>query len=88
MKQILIKPIYYDEEELSVKNKIFEPKFIAFLIAVAILNSAAVYYSFNKLMYINPFNFMDNQEKLNPQEPGLLSADSYGKRASSLSFCE
>jgi len=75
-----IKPIYYDEEELSVKNKIFEPKFIAFLIAVAILNSAAVYYSFNKLMYINPFNFMDNQEKLNPQEPGLLSADSYGMR--------
>jgi mono/diheme cytochrome c family protein len=75
-----IKSIYYDEEELSVKNKIFEPKFVLFLIAVAVLNSAAVYFAFNKLLYMNPFNFMDNQAKLNPQEPGLLNPGSYGMR--------
>jgi mono/diheme cytochrome c family protein len=73
-----INSIYYDEEELKVKNKIFEPKFILFLIAVAVLNSAAVYFAYNKLLYMNPFNFMDNQAKLNPQVPGVLSPDSRG----------
>jgi mono/diheme cytochrome c family protein len=75
-----IKAIYYDEEELNVKNKVFEPKFIIFLIVVAILNSAAVYIVYNKVLYLNPFNFMDNQAKLNPQEPAILSVNGYGMR--------
>lgn len=73
-------PIYWDNEEINHKHKILEPKFILFLIVVAILNSGAVYFVYNKLLYMVPFSWMSEQQKQNPQQKSLIFADGYGMR--------
>ncbi len=73
-------PIYWDEEEVNHKNKILEPKFIMFLIVVAIITSGVTYFSFNKLMYMVPFNWMMDQPKLSAQQQSPIFADGFGMR--------
>ena len=72
--------IFYDEEEASVKPRIFEPKFITLLIAVFVVVSGTVYFSLNKLMFMTPFNWMMEQEKIIPQESYAMFADGFGMR--------
>ncbi|HMN48608.1 MAG TPA: DUF3341 domain-containing protein [Ignavibacteriaceae bacterium] len=72
-----IEIIYYPEEETY---PIFQPKFILFLIVVAIVVSGGTYFTLNKLLYLTPYNWMMNQDKLNPQKPSDLFADGYGMR--------
>jgi len=67
--------IYWDEEEVSNKPRIFEPKFIGFLVITAIVVSGATYFTLNKLMYMVPFNWMDDQAKLVPQETSHVFPD-------------
>ena len=64
--------IYLPKEE---KYAMFNPKFIFFLIFVAIGTSASTYIMLNKLMYITPFDWMDFQKKVTPQESSLFFAD-------------
>lgn len=75
-----ISPVYWDEEEVTHKHKIFEPKFVVFLILVAILTSGVTYFSLNKLIFMLPFNWMMEQQKQNPQQKSLVFADGYGMR--------
>ncbi len=78
---INISPVYYDNEEINHKHKIFEPKFILFLIIVAAVNSGAIYFIYNKVLYMPPFDWMVNQEKLNPQKSyEAVFADGFGMR--------
>ncbi|MDF1612406.1 MAG: quinol:electron acceptor oxidoreductase subunit ActD [Stygiobacter sp.] len=77
---VTISPIYWDNEEINHKHKIFEPKFVIFLIAVAILNSGAVYFVYNKLLYMQPFNWMMNQQRQNVQQKSLIYSDGFGMR--------
>jgi len=42
--------IYWDNEELTHKHKILEPKFLTFLFVVAIISSGTAYFTLNKLM--------------------------------------
>jgi mono/diheme cytochrome c family protein len=65
---IKIEPIYFDKEEWSFKPIIAEPKFLAFLVGVAIFVSISTYLHLNKLLYIVPFSWMSEQEKMIPQE--------------------
>ena len=60
--------IYWDEEEVNTSPKIFEPKFIGFLVVVAIVVSGTLYFSWNKLMYMTPFDWMMEQDKELPQQ--------------------
>jgi hypothetical protein len=64
----LIEPIYFDEEEVSFKTKVAEPKFLAFLTAVAVFVSVSAYLHLNQLLYIVPFSWMSDQEKAVVQE--------------------
>ena len=64
----LIEPIYFDEEEVSFRTKVAEPKFIVFLAAVALFVSVSAYLHLNQLMYIVPFSWMSDQEKAVVQE--------------------
>ena len=64
--------IYQPKEE---KYSMFQPKYLIFLVFLAVGTSASTYLMLNKLMYINPFNWMEFQEKLNPQESSLFFAD-------------
>jgi len=76
----VINPVYYDEEEISNKHKIFEPKFIMFLIIAFILTSGTTYVTLNKLMYMVPFDWMSNQEKVIPQSKSIFYSDGFGMR--------
>lgn len=73
-------PIYWDNEEINHKHKILEPKFILFLVAVAILNSSMVYFVYNKILYMVPFNWMMDQQKQSAQQHSLIFSDGYGMR--------
>jgi hypothetical protein len=72
-----VQTVYFPEVE---KFRIFEPKFIMFLALVAIFTIGTTYFSLNKLMYMVPFNWMDQQGKLIPQEKSSFFADEYGMR--------
>lgn len=69
--------IYYPEKE---KYPIFEPRFLAFLLAVAVLVSAGTYLTLNKLMYIQPFNWMEKQARVIPQTGSDFFVDKRGMR--------
>ncbi len=72
-----IETIYWPEEE---KFRIFEPKFMVFLVIVGLVSWGGTYFTLNKLMYIVPFNWMDKQDKLIPQEKSDFFADEFGMR--------
>ncbi len=69
--------IYFPEEE---RYPIFQPRFLMFLGIIAVVVSGSTYFTLNKLLYMVPFNFMMDQEKLNPQKESNLFADGYGMR--------
>lgn len=75
-----ITSVYYDEEEISSRPGIFEPKFIIFLIVVGVINSATVYFVYNKLLYMPPFDFMEKQSKVIPQDEDVYFADNFSMR--------
>jgi hypothetical protein len=72
--------IYYDEEELRTESKIFNPKFLLFLAVTSIIVSAATYFTLNKLLYMSPFNWMSEQERVNPQSKSEFFSDGFGMR--------
>lgn len=72
-----IETIYYPEEE---DFQIFEPKFLWFLAVVFLLTCGATYFTLNKLMYMIPFNWMEHQSKLIPQEESDFFSDKFGMR--------
>ncbi len=55
--------------------KAFEPKFVVFLIIVAIITSASTYVTLNKFMYLPPFDFMLNQNKGSAQAESTFFRD-------------
>ncbi|MGA2297729.1 MAG: quinol:electron acceptor oxidoreductase subunit ActD [FCB group bacterium] len=75
-----ITEIYYDEEILQNKVKIYTPKFVIFLIFTFIFVSAISYWSLNKMLYQAPFNWMMNQPRDNPQSKSEFFADGFGMR--------
>ncbi|MCX7880400.1 MAG: DUF3341 domain-containing protein [Ignavibacteria bacterium] len=72
--------IYYSPEELNYKPKVFEPKFIVFLIFLVVLTAFIGYFVNNKLFYMPPFDFMLYQFRVNPQEESTLFADGFAMR--------
>ena len=60
--------------------KIFEPKYLTLLVVVAILTSAATYLTLNKLLYITPFTWLMNQDRVNVQSRSTFYADGFGMR--------
>ena len=77
LKPISTEIIYYPEKE---EYPIFEPRFLGFLFAVAVVVSIGTYLMLNKLMYIEPFDWMDNQAKIIPQTGSEFFADGRGMR--------
>ncbi len=73
-------PVYYDAEDFSKLPKLFDVKFLALVVVVGLVSSAASYWSFNKLMYLQPFNWMEVQAKQNVQQPSNLFKDGIGMR--------
>lgn len=72
-----IEYIYFPIEEAY---PIFQPKFLLLLAGIAIIVSGGTYFALNKLMYMTPFNWMMDQDKLTPQKASELFTDGYGMR--------
>ncbi len=72
--------IYYDNEEISVKNVALQPKFLGFLLFVFIFVAGSTYFTLNKLMFMLPFNWMREQSKVTVQEKSTFFADGFGMR--------
>jgi mono/diheme cytochrome c family protein len=76
----VIEPIYFDEEELSVKHNLFDPKFMTGLAILAVIISGVTYYTLNKVMFMEPFNWMMYQQKLSAQSPTTFFSDGFSMR--------
>lgn len=74
---ISLEEIYYSEKETY---PVLEPKFVTFLVVVALITAGVTYFALNKLLYMQPFTWMMDQPKLNPQKPSALFADGFGMR--------
>jgi mono/diheme cytochrome c family protein len=75
-----IEPVYFDEVEHRHAPRLFEPRFIGLLAGIALMSAGATYLTLNVLLYLPPFDWMMNQEKLKPQKPSALFADGIGMR--------
>lgn len=62
-----VSSIYYDEEWLGFRPKVFNLKFIGFLFITAIVTSMTFYFLLNKLGFMAPFNFMMDQPRFDVQ---------------------
>ena len=59
---------------------IFQPKFLMLLLAVAVITSGTTYFVLNKLLFMQPFNWMVYQDKITAQEKSDFFSDQYGMR--------
>ncbi len=75
-----IEPIYYMNPDEAERPRLFEPKFLAVLAVTALVTMAATYVTYNKILYLVPYNWMSNQAKLKAQKPSALFADGIGMR--------
>ncbi|MBX3044590.1 MAG: DUF3341 domain-containing protein [Candidatus Kapabacteria bacterium] len=75
-----VEPIYYDEEELAFKPNLFDPKFLTGLAIIAITVSALTYFALNKLMFMEPFNWMMKQQRIAAQSPSDFFKDGFSMR--------
>lgn len=73
-------PVHFDVEDRSIQRRLFEPRFLGVLVLTAIMVSGATYFSFNHLLFWEPFSWMSEQAKLKPQKPSMLFSDGIGMR--------
>lgn len=72
--------IHLDAEEVNYKPKILEPKFLIFIVIVAFATSLAGYFVNNKLLFMPPFDFMMEQQRLDAQSKSDFFGDGFGMR--------
>lgn len=75
-----VEPIYFDNDELNTKHNLFDIKFITGLVILGIIVSGTTYFSLNKLMFMQPFNWMMYQQKLSAQSPTTFFKDGFSMR--------
>ena len=73
-------PIYFDVEDLNHGQKVFDLKFVGLLAGVGLLVSIITYLGLNVMLYMKPFNWMMEQEKLKPQAASALFSNGIGMR--------
>lgn len=59
---------------------IFQPKFLMLLFAIALITSGTTYFVLNKLLFMEPFNWMAYQDKTTTQEKSEFFPDNFGMR--------
>lgn len=77
-----LKPVSVDVVYYPVIDgyAIFQPKFLMFLFITVIVVSGGTYFLLNKLMFMTPFDWMMEQDKLTPQKTSELFNDGFGMR--------
>ncbi|MFO7446607.1 MAG: quinol:electron acceptor oxidoreductase subunit ActD [Ignavibacteriaceae bacterium] len=69
--------IYYPEK---VKFPVLEPKFITLLLITAVVVSVGTYVTLNIIVYTDPFDWMEWQDKTSAQEKSVYFTDEFGMR--------
>jgi len=72
-----VEKIYFPEEE---KIPIFTKQFIVFLLVTAFIIGGATYFTLNKLMYYQPFNWMHEQARIDVESTSDFFKDGFGMR--------
>jgi mono/diheme cytochrome c family protein len=75
-----ITTVYFDPEEFDHGQKLINIKFLGVLVVVALTTAVISYFTLNKLLYIEPFNWMMEQHKQKAQQPSNLFKDGIGMR--------
>jgi mono/diheme cytochrome c family protein len=75
-----ITSVYFDPDELSHGQKLFDMKFIGVLLVVGLTVSATTYFTLNHLMFMQPFNWMMVQSKLKAQQSSEVFKNGIGMR--------
>lgn len=75
-----VENVYYTDEFLNYTPRLFEPRFILLLVGVAVVSAGGGYFTWNKLMYLPPFDWMMEQTKVKPQSVSEFYADGFGMR--------
>ena len=75
-----IAAVTIDREVLDHRMRFFDLKFLGVLAVVALTVSAVTYFSLNKMLNMQPFNWMAEQGKLKAQQPSTFFADGIGMR--------
>jgi hypothetical protein len=75
-----IAAVYYIPDEVQHGQKLFDLKFIGVLAVIGLCTSAATYFTLNKLLYMQPFNWMMEQPKLKAQQTSTVFKDGSGMR--------
>jgi len=74
---VRIDQIYLPAKEVY---PLFQPKFLWFLFSVFVITSIITYFSLNKLMYMEPFDWMADQQKQSVQKMSVFYSDEFGMR--------
>lgn len=72
--------INYEIDETNKDIKLFDRKFITILVLLLLVSSGSTYFIFNKLLYMEPFNWMSRQDKLKAQSASEFFKDGMGMR--------
>lgn len=72
--------VYWDNDEVTFKNTVMQPKFLTMLLVIVIAVSGTTYFTLNKLMFMTPFNWMREQAKHIPQEESTFFNDGFAMR--------
>lgn len=72
-----VENIYFEKEE---KVPIFTKGFIVFLLVTAFIIGGATYFSLNKLVYYQPFNWMQDQARIDVESKSDFFKDGFGMR--------
>jgi hypothetical protein len=72
--------VYFDPEQMNHNQKIFDIKFLGVLVVAALTTVAISYFMLNKLLYIEPFNWMMVQNKQKAQQSSSFFKDGTGMR--------
>jgi len=78
---LVLEDIYYPELDLGkTQNPLKDFKFIRILILVVILVSGGTYFVLNVLLFLPPFNWMHEQDRVDPQTYSEFFKDGYSNR--------
>ena len=75
-----VETIHYETVELTLKQKVLDPKFIAAIIAVAVVSSGTIYFMLNKMLLIRPWSSLNDQEKVLPESRSNFYPDGFAMR--------
>ena len=78
---VILEDVHYPELDLGkTQNPLKDIKFIQTILAVIILTSGVTYFVLNVLLYLPPFSWMHEQDRVDPQTYSEFFKDGYSNR--------